>query len=103
MLFRSYLDFSGLSTARYAGDGMWDFEEDYWDVQGARTTAAQFADACRKMGTTDEQKLSRKHWPAGPAFARMDTTQGDPHWLRLTGIHRITKPRELRELLAELR
>ncbi len=96
-----YFDFAGLSTARYAGDGLWDYEEDYWDVKGARETAGLYAAAVEKMGTTDEQKLSRRFWPAGPDFARLDTTVAEPNWLHLD-VRRITKPRELREIIASL-
>ena len=31
-----YWDFPGLSVLRYAGDGLWASEEDYWDRTGAR-------------------------------------------------------------------
>jgi hypothetical protein len=97
-----YFDFAGISTARYAGDGLFDYEEDYWDVKGARATAGEYAAACEKMGTTYEQKLSRRFWPAGPSWARLDTTVAVPNWLGLTDIRRITKPWELREILAAL-
>ncbi|MHB8463627.1 MAG: nuclear transport factor 2 family protein [Acidimicrobiales bacterium] len=98
----AYFDFPGLSTARYAGDGLWDYEEDYWDVNGARETASLYAAAFVKMGSVEEQRLSRKHWPGRPAFARMEKQIGEPGWLGLQGLRRITKPRELREILASL-
>jgi len=97
----AFFDFAGLSTARYAGSGEWDYEEDYWDVKGARETAGLYASACEKMGTTYEQKLSRRFWPTGPPFARLDTTVAQPEWLNLD-VPRITKPRELREIIAAL-
>ncbi|MCE2392546.1 MAG: nuclear transport factor 2 family protein, partial [Proteobacteria bacterium] len=97
----AYFDFPGLSVARYAGDGRWSYEEDYWDLKGARETARLYAEACAKTGTTFEQRMTRRHWPEGPDFARHDAPP-DPSWLHLPGVRRITKPRELREILAEL-
>ena len=97
----AYFDFPGLSVARYAGDGRWSYEEDYWDLKGARETARLYAEACDRMGTTFEQRMTRQHWPDGPAFARREAPP-DPSWLHLPGVHRITKPRELREILAAL-
>ncbi|MBW2495855.1 MAG: nuclear transport factor 2 family protein [Deltaproteobacteria bacterium] len=97
-----YFDFPGLSVARYAGDGLWSYEEDYWAVNGARETAQLYAQACEKMGTSREERLTRRYWPAGPAFARTDAAP-HPCWLDLPDVQPITKPRELRELLAELR
>jgi hypothetical protein len=96
----AYFDFAGLSVAWYAGDGRWAGEEDYWDVRGARTTAEDYAAACRKTGTTEPAaKLTRRHWPAhGPDWARFDGPPR-PSWLGRTDIAPITKPRELRALL----
>ena len=34
-----YWDFAGLSMIRYAGDGLWTSEEDFWDLPGARRTS----------------------------------------------------------------
>src|ERR1035441_6003208 len=44
-----YFDFPGLSVARYAGDGRWSYEEDYWDVRGPRATAVAYAEACARV------------------------------------------------------
>ena len=38
-----YWDFAGLSVIRYAGDGLWASEEDFWDLPGARSTSAAYA------------------------------------------------------------
>jgi len=97
-----YFDFAGLSVAEYAGDGAWSYEEDYWDVRGARETAEGYAAACRAMQPDLRTKLSRKHWPDGPAWARFDGA-ANPTWLARDDVRPITKPRELRELLAPLR
>ncbi len=97
-----WFDFPGLSVACYAGGGRWSYEEDYWDLRGARETAQQYADACARMGTPWEDRLSRRHWPeGGPDWARSEA-RPSPSWLSLAGLRPITKPRELRELLAAL-
>lgn len=95
-----YFDFAGLSVAFYAGDGRWAGEEDYWDVRGARSTAEDYAAACRKMGVVEaEQKMTRKFWPTnGPDWARLDRPPR-PSWYGRTDVRPITKPRELREML----
>ena len=97
-----YFDFAGLSVAQYAGNGRWSHEEDYWDVKGARETARLYADAVARTGTALEDRLTRRYWPKGPAFARTDAPPA-PSWLHKRGIRPITKPRELREILAEVR
>jgi limonene-1,2-epoxide hydrolase len=97
-----YFDFAGLSVARYAGDGRWSYEEDYWDVPGARRTADAYAEACRKTGADLQTKLSRRFWPDEPEWARFNGTPS-PSWLGRDDIQSITKPRELRALLAPLR
>jgi hypothetical protein len=92
-----------VSIAWYAGNGRWAGEEDYWDVKGARSTSEAYAAACRKTGTTDPlQKLTRKYWPEkGPAWASFDGP-AEPSWLGRDDIYPITKPRELREIIARL-
>jgi hypothetical protein len=90
----AYFDFPGLSVLWYAGDGLWSAEEDYWAVNLARSTSEQYAEACRLSGATFDDRLSRKHWPSEPAWARCD---GPPHpsWLDRPDLAAITKPREL--------
>ena len=99
----AYFDFPGVSIAWYAGNGRWAGEEDYWDVKGARSTAEAYAAACRKMNVTEPlQKLTRKYWPErGPDWARFDGP-AEPSWLGRDDIYPITKPRELREIIARL-
>jgi hypothetical protein len=97
-----YFDFPGLSVARYAGDGRFNYEEDYWDVRGARETAQLYAAACQKTGTPFEERLTRRHWPDVPAWARLEGKPA-PSWLSMPDVQPITRPRELREILGRLR
>lgn len=96
----AYFDFPGLSVITYAGGGRWSSEEDYWDRTGARSTSIEYAEACRRAGaTTPQSRLLRRHWPDGPVWARTDRAPR-PSWLGRTDLPAITKPRELRDLLA---
>jgi hypothetical protein len=92
----------GLSTLWYAGDGLWSAEEDFWDLNGARRTAKLYAEACAKTGITDPaQRMTRKHWPASPEWARSDSLP-EPSWLD-GDVPGVTRPSELAALLAPLR
>jgi hypothetical protein len=98
-----YFDFPGLSVLTYAGDGLWSSEEDYWDRDGARRTAADYAAACERAGvTTPEQRMTRRHWPAAPEWARTDAPPR-PSWTRSDDVPQVVRPRELRALLDTLR
>ena len=93
-----YFDFAGLSVLRYAGDGRWASEEDFWDANGARRTAAEYEAACRRAGLRDPlERMTRRHWPAGPPWARNDAPPA-PSWLD-HDIPAVTRPSQLRELL----
>jgi SnoaL-like domain len=95
-----YFDFPGLSVLTYAGDGLWCAEEDYWDRDGARRTTGEYVAACRRAGvTTPEERMRRGHWPDGPDWARTDAPPS-PSWLTRDELPGITRPGELRALLA---
>ncbi len=98
-----YFDFPGLSVIRYAGDGLWASEEDYWDRDGARRTSVEYAAACERAGVSEPlQRMTRRHWPDTPEWARTDRAPS-PSWLARDGLDGITRPSELRALLAPLR
>ncbi len=97
-----YFDFAGLSVAWYAGDGKWLGEEDFWDLSGARRTAAAYSEACRKMGVVDDtDRMTRRHWPSTPEWARLDAPP-QPTWFEGT-VPGVTRPSELAALLAPVR
>ncbi len=94
-----FWDFAGLSVIRYAGGGLWASEEDFWDLPGARRTSMAYAEACRRAGADDpEQRMTRRFWPDGPAWARTDAPPR-PSWTGDADVPSITKPRELAALL----
>jgi hypothetical protein len=98
-----YFDFPGLSVLRYAGDGRWASEEDYWDRDGARRTSAQYAAACESAGAAEPwQRMTRRFWPDGPDWARTERPPA-PSWLQRDDLPGITRPGELSALLEPLR
>ena len=98
-----YFDFPGLSVLRYAGDGLWASEEDYWDRDGARGTSVEYLAACERAGVREPlDRMTRRHWPDGPDWARHDGPPS-PSWLERDELPGITKRKELETLLAPLR
>ena len=98
-----YFDFPGMTVLRYAGDGRWESEFDYWDRSGARRATEAFQAACARAGVTDPlQTATRRHWPDGPDWARTDD-EPRPSWLRHPELPGITHPGQLQKLLAEVR
>src|SRR5262245_20880072 len=98
-----YFDFPGLSVLRYAGDGLWVSEEDYWDRDGARRTSIEYSAACERAGVRDSlERMTRRHWPDRPEWARHDGPP-TPSWLERGELPGITKRKELEALLAPLR
>lgn len=91
-----WFDFAGLSVLTYAGNGQWSAEEDFWDANGARRTAAAYAEACRQAG--DPDRLSRKHWGDGPPWTA-GPQPPRPSWLGRADIDPITRPSQLGDLL----
>lgn len=98
----AYWDFPGLSVLRYAGDGMFCSEEDYWDRTGARATSIEYAAARERAGAdTPDSRMLRRHWPDGPDFARTDDPPS-PSWVGLDDVPAITRPSELRAYLGSI-
>lgn len=95
-----YWDFPGLSVLRYAGDGMWASEEDFWDAVGARSTTTAYYAACERAGADEPaQRMTRRFWPQdGPEWARLDAPP-QPSWLAKEDVPAITKPREFAALI----
>lgn len=47
---RAPFDFPGLTVLVYAGDGLFRYQEDYWDVGRAKTAYAEFTAAVERCG-----------------------------------------------------
>ena len=44
------LDFAGLTVLQYAGDGLFGYEEDYWDTKGSEVAYREFLAAVERCG-----------------------------------------------------
>jgi hypothetical protein len=44
------LDFAGLTVLQYAGDGLFGYEEDYWDAKGSERAYGEFLRAVERCG-----------------------------------------------------
>ncbi len=69
------IDFPGITILRYAGDGKFNYEEDYWAVPTANESIKEYKAACEQFDPDHKQKRTRKNWGNGPAW-----TQGAPTW-----------------------
>jgi len=47
---RPPIDFAGLTVLEYAGDGLFGYEEDYWDLAGSRRADEQFTAEVERCG-----------------------------------------------------
>ena len=61
------LEFAGMSQVVYAGGGLFGYEEDYWDVAGAKKAYAAFTELLETHGErwaldTPERAAARKQW-----------------------------------------
>ena len=45
------IDFAGLTVLEYAGNGLFGYEEDYWDTTGAKTAFEQWTAAVEEHGS----------------------------------------------------
>jgi len=77
---RGTIDFPGITILHYAGDGLFDFEEDYWAVRRAEAAAKDYAEAAAKHGPRHKEKRTRLDWGGGPAW-----TRGAKSWFERLG------------------
>ena len=64
------IDFPGISILHYAGDGKWEYEEDFWAFPVAQKAQAAYIDARGKHDPDHAIKMTRQHWPDEPEWAR---------------------------------
>jgi SnoaL-like domain len=74
------IDFPGLTILHYAGDGRFDFEEDFWAVPGAERAFREYAAAVKEHDPEHQAKRTRLDWGRGP-----DWTRGAPSWFERAG------------------
>ena len=64
------IDFPGITILRYAGDGRFSYEEDFWSVPGARTAAKAYSESCASHDLDHSKRRTRLNWGNGPAWTR---------------------------------
>jgi hypothetical protein len=64
------VDFPGITVLDYAGNGLWQAEEDYWSVRGRELAMKEYADALAKHDPGYAQKATRLDWGNGPEWTR---------------------------------
>lgn len=69
------IDFPGVTILHYAGDGLFDLEEDYWSLPEAQTATTAYHEACARHDPQHAQRRTRLDWGRGP-----DWTRGAPSW-----------------------
>ena len=63
------IDFPGISVLRYAGDGKWSYEEDFWSLPGAQAATKRYAARTAAVDPGHAARRTRRNWPAEPAWA----------------------------------
>lgn len=56
---RPPLDFGGITSLQYAGDGLFGYEEDYWDKPGSEVAYSEFVKALDQHGPVDGGRNKR--------------------------------------------
>ncbi len=64
------IDFPGITILQYAGDNQWCLEEDFWAVQKAYATVAEYKAACQQFDPEHKEKRTRRDWGSGPAWTQ---------------------------------
>jgi hypothetical protein len=77
---RGTIDFPGITILRYAGDGLFDGEEDFWSVPAAEAAGLAYRKACDLHDPEHKQKRTRLDWGRGP-----DWTRGARSWFERPG------------------
>ena len=72
---RGAIDFPGLTILHYAGDGRFDYEEDFWAVPAAQRAFQEYAAALKEHDPGHKERRTRLDWGRGP-----DWTRGAPSW-----------------------
>lgn len=74
------IDFPGITILRYAGDGLFSYEEDYWAGPAAESAFREYTRACAEHDPGHKQKRTRNDWGDGPPW-----TVGAATWFESAG------------------
>ncbi|MGH9027121.1 MAG: nuclear transport factor 2 family protein [Acidimicrobiia bacterium] len=74
------IDFPGMTVLRYAGDGKFSLEEDFWSWPEANRATDEYRKACEAHDPDHKAKRTRLNWGSGPAW-----TKGAPSYAERPG------------------
>lgn len=64
------IDFPGITILHYAGNGLFDYEEDLWSVPGAQRSTEEYEAARKQYDRDHRKKMTRLDWGNGPEWTR---------------------------------
>jgi len=64
------IDFPGITILHYAGNGRFDYEEDFWAVPGAQRATEEYEAGRKQHDPEHRKKMTRRDWGRGPEWTR---------------------------------
>jgi len=64
------VDFAGITVLEYAGNGLWQGEEDYWTVRGRELAMKEYEGALARHHPQCARRATRLNWGGGPEWTR---------------------------------
>lgn len=90
------IEFPSLQVIRYAGDGKWASEEDWWILREMKLFNEAYEAASREHDPDHRQKMSRLDWGSWVDWARPPAgAEAAPSWLGRDDVPRVTSLRDM--------
>jgi hypothetical protein len=90
------IEFPSLQVIRYAGDGKWASEEDWWILREMKLFNEAYEAASRAHDPDHRHKMSRIDWGPWVEWARPPAgTEAAPSWLGRDDVPRVTSLRDM--------
>jgi SnoaL-like domain len=89
--------FPSLQIIRYAGDGKWSSEEDWWLKDEMKAFNRGYEDAAAAHDPDHKQKMTRRDWGDWVEWARPEAGhQAKPSWLGRDDVPKVTSLRDMK-------
>jgi hypothetical protein len=89
------IEFPSLQIIRYAGDGKWSSEEDWWIVKEMKAFNVAYEAASEAHDPKFKEKMSRADWGQWVDWARPGEDHVAPSWLGRDDVPKVTNVREM--------